>query len=226
MVGALWVDFQAGPVTSVDCHLWFLSISRQHIYAMLFLKHDPVSILAHFYFLLLLQHGQTVHLKHSCPLFYSFDQGFYSFLFFRTAWEVVGLRKVFIQLAKTLTCSNCSQQFKVCVFLLFYCASHFFDDEGHFEDFLARWPHLRTDLKQTSNHRTQVLGILLRNAWIDSSCNFLVQPLHVFGPERRLESDHLIQNATQWPYIGLRVVGFILPNLRAGVVRSPCLGHT
>ena len=47
----------------------------------------------------------------------------------------------------------------------------------------------------------------------------LVQALHVLRLEWRLQSHHLIDHASQRPYIRFHIVGLIFPNLRARVVR-------
>ena len=46
----------------------------------------------------------------------------------------------------------------------------------------------------------------------------LEQLVHVVGSERGLQSAHLIRDATYAPQIALMVIGFVLPDLWAGVV--------
>ena len=48
--------------------------------------------------------------------------------------------------------------------------------------------------------------------------------MHIICIERWLQSDHLVYDAAQRPYIALEVVGLILPDLGTGVIRCARLG--
>lgn len=56
-----------------------------------------------------------------------------------------------------------------------------------------------------------------------SSCYFFVQSFHIPCSERWFQIDEFIQNASQWPNIRFWVIGFIVPNLGTGIVRSTSL---
>ena len=62
------------------------------------------------------------------------------------------------------------------------------------------------------------------NSWVLSFENSVAELLHAVGGERRLESDHLVEDAAERPDVRAVVVRFVLPDLWTGVVRSACLG--
>ena len=61
-----------------------------------------------------------------------------------------------------------------------------------------------------------------------ASYHSLVQPIHIVGLKRRLQCDHLIEDAPKRPNIASSIVWLIVPNFGACIVRSPCLSlhHT
>jgi hypothetical protein len=61
-----------------------------------------------------------------------------------------------------------------------------------------------------------MLGNLRQLAFED----FFIKSLHVLSLEWGFESDHLIDDAAEGPYIRLDIIRFILPNLGTSVVRS------
>ena len=97
-------------------------------------------------------------------------------------------------------------------------------DDGKFKNSVASRSEMRSDLQHGFKHNGQFLGIPLRNMRVKSSCNFLEQPLHIVGPKRRFKRDGLVDDTAQGPNIGFSIIGLVLPDLRAGVVRSASLG--
>ena len=59
--------------------------------------------------------------------------------------------------------------------------------------------------------------------WVLRRDNFLVESTHILGLERRSKRGQLVKNAAKRPNIALEVVGSVLPDLRACVVRRACL---
>lgn len=67
---------------------------------------------------------------------------------------------------------------------------------------------------------------------IVTSDNFLVEALHIFGFEGRLQRGHLVDHAPEGPNVAFAVVGLVLPDFGTGVVggsrlrvEQPLLGH-
>lgn len=55
--------------------------------------------------------------------------------------------------------------------------------------------------------------------WEDTFAHALVKVVHVTPAERRLQREHLVDDAAQRPQVRLVTVGFVLPDLGARVVR-------
>ena len=51
----------------------------------------------------------------------------------------------------------------------------------------------------------------------------MVETFHILGCKRRVECNELVKDTAQGPNITLVIVGFVLPHLGTGVVRSSCL---
>lgn len=58
---------------------------------------------------------------------------------------------------------------------------------------------------------------------IDTFHDSLIEAFHVFGSERRIQSNQFIQHTTQGPNVRLQIIWFILPDLWTGVIRSSSL---
>ena len=59
----------------------------------------------------------------------------------------------------------------------------------------ARWSFVRVDLEKDSNQVIEVWRILKWYFRVIASCNLFVEPFHVLGLKRRMQSDHLIDHA-------------------------------
>lgn len=57
-----------------------------------------------------------------------------------------------------------------------------------------------------------------------STYHTLEKPTHVVGLKGRLETYHLIEDASKRPDITFKIIGFILPNFWTCIVGSPGLG--
>jgi hypothetical protein len=92
---------------------------------------------------------------------------------------------------------------------------------------------VRGHLQKVLHHSRKVLRVAAGDLRVDT-CEWggglptfedlLVETFHVFGAEGGLESDHLVEDATQGPDVGLGVVRLVAPNLGTGVVRGAGLG--
>lgn len=73
------------------------------------------------------------------------------------------------------------------------------------------------------NYLGELIRVDLRNRMEISPHYVFVEVVHTAPREWRTQCSHLVDNTPQRPHIGFLVVGPILPNLRTGVIRSPCL---
>jgi hypothetical protein len=73
-------------------------------------------------------------------------------------------------------------------------------------------------LQAESDEVPQIFSILARNILVFARSNGLEQSRKIFGPERRSQRAHLIDDASQGPNIALVVVLKSLPYLGTGVV--------
>lgn len=82
------------------------------------------------------------------------------------------------------------------------------------------WPQVRLHSDHALDQTFQIARV---DAWwvfehaLDDS---FVEVVHVLGPERRMQSKCLIEHTAQAPDVTLAVVRFVVPDLRAGVIRS------
>jgi len=91
-------------------------------------------------------------------------------------------------------------------------------DDGQAENLIAGRPVARRDVEHELDNGCHLLAEVVRNARVLALDHLLVQALHVVGPERRIQSAHLVQHATQRPNVTLRVVRHVAPHFRACVV--------
>jgi hypothetical protein len=63
-----------------------------------------------------------------------------------------------------------------------------------------------------------------RNLWIAALKYALEEPIHVISSERRHQGTHLIYDTAERPDIRLVIIRLVLPDFRAGIVRSTSLG--
>ena len=72
-------------------------------------------------------------------------------------------------------------------------------------------------------HGVEVLRVLLGQALVLPFKDAFEQTLHILCLERRPKCNHLVDDTAQRPYIALKVVRLIAPDLRTSIVRSTCL---
>jgi hypothetical protein len=63
-----------------------------------------------------------------------------------------------------------------------------------------------------------------RNLRINASKDFLIETLHVFRSEGRLQGDCFIEDASQRPDVALMIVRLISPNFWTRIIWGPSLG--
>lgn len=91
------------------------------------------------------------------------------------------------QVQEVLRYPDCAQQVQLCVLIVKDVVGHqlfdLFADYRHLEDFLAAWPHLRSNLNQVLYCLCQVVRKDVWDFGINAAKNFLVEALHVLGTE-------------------------------------------
>jgi len=63
----------------------------------------------------------------------------------------------------------------------------------------------------------------LRYAWKVPFCDSFKQALHVISCERRFQGNHLIEDASEGPYIALHIVWLVSPDLWTSIIRCTSL---
>lgn len=58
-------------------------------------------------------------------------------------------------------------------------------------------------LQQLLNHEVEVLRVLRWQGWVNALDNFLVESIHVIGPEGRIQCTHFIEDTTYTPEVAL-----------------------
>ena len=95
---------------------------------------------------------------------------------------------------------------------------------GHIKYLLCIWPLSCINLEQTFDYVPHVNAIACWYLWILPFQDTFKESIHIICSERRNKSTHFIKNATKRPDIRFAIVGLVLPNLRACIIRSPSLG--
>jgi hypothetical protein len=91
-------------------------------------------------------------------------------------------------------------------------------ESGETHDLVTVGPRTSSYLDQSLAHRPKVMRVSLWYSCQVTFEYFLIQPLHILGCERRLESNHFIEDAAERPDIALDVVGLVSPDLRTGII--------
>ena len=97
------------------------------------------------------------------------------------------------------------------------------DEDRHVEYLLAGRPLLWVDLEERAQDCGKIRRVVRLNLRVNSFHNPLIESFHVLGREGRVEGDELVEDAAERPDVRLVVVGFVLPDLGARVVRRSCL---
>ena len=93
----------------------------------------------------------------------------------------------------------------------------------HVQNLFAGRSFLRINLKQRLQYGTQVIRVMAWNFRIDSFHNSVVESLHVFSCERRIQGNQLVKDTAEWPDIRFVIIRFVLPDLRTCIVGCSCL---
>lgn len=130
-------------------------------------------------------------------------------------WENDGLEQFRMRLALILVDESLILQVQLLLGL----------DDGRLEQLGAVGPLLGVHVEHLLHNGPQLNRVRFGNP-LDLACaDPFEQSLHAGGLKRRLESDHLVENAAKRPDVALDVVRLVLPHLRAGVVRRAGLGE-
>lgn len=99
----------------------------------------------------------------------------------------------------------------------------FLNEDWHMQDLLTSWPFLRINLKQRAQDGGQIRWVVRRYLGVNTFHYPLIQAFHVLCGEGRIQRNELIEDATEWPYVWLVVVGFVLPHLWTCIIWSSSL---
>ena len=65
----------------------------------------------------------------------------------------------------------------------------------------------------------EVLAVVCLINWIILTFKYsLIEPIHIIGTERWLQSAHLVEDTAKGPNIALTVIWLVSPDFRAGIV--------
>ena len=102
-------------------------------------------------------------------------------------------------------------------------ASDVIQQAWHRQDLVALGPLGCPDLQAAPEHLAHVLTVVARDGIVLAREHLRVQALHRLRPKWRHLHDHFIQDAAGAPYVRPVVVGLVLPDLGARIVRSASL---
>ena len=91
------------------------------------------------------------------------------------------------------------------------------------ENLVAAGPFGVNNLQTALDHLPQLVREVSWQRLVQALGHLLSKSGHVGSPERRQQSGHLVQNATDGPNVALEVVRLVLPDLGTSVVRSASL---